>query len=192
MPVVLAPVAFFLFASEFAIYGVVGFIADHFGSLARYISPETSIPRLMIFTEYFAALDPRSLRFYLGSGVGSVITAKGLTLMLDNNYLEILTEFGLLGLVGFLALMYEIYREYFWLVKCGRLGRLECGVVDASFFYVTTVLFDLYGSVDFATRGVLVCFLICCMLIHSQYRMHSKRLEPISANRALRSEVCLN
>ncbi len=170
MPVVLAPVAFFLFASEFAISNVVGFIANHFGSLARYISPETSIPRLMIFAEYFASLDPHSLPFYLGSGVGSVITSKGLAVLLDNNYLEVLTELGLLGLVGFLALVYEIYREYFWLVNRGRLGRLEHGVVDASFFYVTTVLFDLYGSVDFATRGVLVCFLIFCMLIHTQYR----------------------
>jgi hypothetical protein len=170
MPVVLAPVAFFLLASEFAISAVVGFIADHFGSLARYISPETSIPRLMIFAEYFASLDPHSLRFYLGSGIGSVITEKGLAVMLDNNYLEILTELGLLGLVGFLALVYEIYREYFWLVNSGRLGRLERGVVDASFFYVTIVLFDLYGSVDFATRGVLVCFLVSCMLIHAQYR----------------------
>jgi hypothetical protein len=176
MLVLLAPVAFFFLASELAINSIIDYVSAHYGILAQYINPGTSIPRLIIFTQFFASLDIHSIEFYFGRGIGSVITTSGTAMILDNNYLQILSECGLAGLLCFLVLVYFVYREYFWLINNVALGRMERGIVDAAFFYITTVLFDLYGSVDLATRGVLLCFVVSCMLIHTQYKRCLKLL----------------
>jgi hypothetical protein len=189
MAVVLAPVAFFFLASNLLISGISEFLSTHLVFLARYASPDTSVPRLMIFADFFSSLDPHSLKFYAGSGIGSVITANGTAMVLDNNYLEILADCGLVGLIGFLLLMLQLYREYFWLIKNAELTRKQSGILNASFFYVTTVLFDLYGSVDFATRGVVICFLAACMLIHTQYKRSFKRELSVTKTHILKIDL---
>lgn len=177
--IILLPVFILGFLPSDYIYKVGFFILEHLGSLAYYLNPGTLVPRLEIFSTFLGNIN-FDIYFFIGHGIGSLIRLEGVSTVLDNMYLQVLYEFGILGLIMLLFLIYKLYFYYFELIYSNNLGREEMILLNVSFLYITTLIIDLYVSADLVTRSNLILFAFSGKFIHCLYQKYNKAgMEPL-------------
>lgn len=170
-----SPMWFLAILQKSVLYQFVMFVRSIFpGSIIKLVDPGTMVPRLEIFIGFFKDLKINA-QFFFGHGIGSTIGLTKSLIFFDNMYLQILWEFGFIGIVSFLFIIYLVFRAYAAVDKT-KLKNYERTLLNVSYCYIIMVMVNLYSSQSFLIRSVLILF-ICSVMIIFHLR-HKYQLFP--------------
>jgi hypothetical protein len=166
-----SPMIILAILSKSSIYQLVLFVRSFFpAGVSNLIDPGSLLPRLDIYLNFFNSLN-FDVYFIFGHGIGSTVGLTKSFVYFDNMYLQILSEFGIVGIVVFFSIIYLSFRAYAALNN-SVLFHHERTLLNVSMCFEIIVLIHLYTSQSFLMRSILILFICSLMLIFNLHRKY--------------------
>lgn len=143
------------------VYTIVVFIRGYFPEkVTSYIDPITLMPRIRIVQECFLNTS-LNMELLLGNGIGSTRTINGVTTVFDNMFLYIIFEFGIIGFVIFVMVIYRVAKN----IQKTLLMPITCFeeiFLRASIFFITAVILNCNIGQTLMIRTIFILFCLSC------------------------------
>jgi len=126
--------------------------------IAGMLDPMTFSPRLMIFSQFFKSLE-KNYTLFLGHGSSALDLTSNFNT--DNMYLSILYEFGVLGVVVFIYLLYLFLKKNDAIFKTlGSTSAYFRKNASICFVFFSANLFNFLTSQSIVSNGGMLLFLL--------------------------------